>query len=406
MKLKKLEKYYDKLLFSCKYLEIKENGLYYLKGKNGVGKSTLLKMISGQDTHYIGKIEEINSCSFYQQNTLFLPNLTFKQSLDLIEPYNKSTVKELLDLLKVSHLVNKKSTDISIGEKQRLELILALAKESNLYLLDEPFSSLNSSYINELGKYLKKISSYKIIIISSHTDLPFYPTGIITISHKKIDMLKQEKGMINDNYQCFNKSKTSCKKLKYFIFNKGLFLLNYINLISTFVLLFTSLNLKKELFKNIEKQNNFSLVYVIEKYNKEGNMEQFLSNLGNYNCTNDYCYFSLKGNRKTLDKLNNDYPYLHFYSLETEAIDNIMIKLENLIDKVELLLLMAFLFSLIIIIFSEVLSYILNIKKHRILKHHLSLYWQYLFLYYSLIVLSSFLFSKILVKILYKFLLS
>ncbi len=406
MKLEKIEKYYDKFLFSCQFLEINKNGIYYLKGKNGVGKSTLLKMISGQDLNYEGQIKEVTSVSIYQQNSLFLPHLTFKQNLDLIEPYNKNIVQELLNLLEVAHLTNKKSSCLSLGEKQRLELILALSKDVSIYLLDEPFSSLNSKYINEIKTFLEKMSLQKIIIISSHTKLSFSFTGIISISNRKIELIKQQEGIVNTKTFSNNKNKISLKKLKYFIFNKGLFFLSFINLISAFALLLISLNFQKEIFKNIEKENNFTNVYVIEKYNREGNVDQFLSSLRNYECHNNICSFQLKGNQETLNKLNKEYPYLYFYSLENEAIDNIKIKLENILQKFEYILLITFLFSFMIIFLSEFLSYILNKKKHLILKYHLDQYWQYLIIYYAILILSSFLISKILVKILYKFLLS
>lgn len=162
-------------------MSVRKNSVYGLLGPNGAGKSTLLKMITGiirptsgevlynnhpwtrKDLLNIGSL--IESPPLYENLTAF-ENLKVRGTLMGISTNKCNEVLQEMDLMDAK---NKKTSDFSLGMKQRLGIALALLNNPQLLILDEPTNGLDPFGIEELRKMIRTFAESGIsVIISSH----------------------------------------------------------------------------------------------------------------------------------------------------------------------------------------------------------------------------------------------
>jgi len=155
-------------------LEVHPGELLVLLGPNGAGKTTLLNVIAGL-VSYEGSVlfdgapvdavpARERKVGYVFQDLLLFPHLDVisniaygLQNTDLSKIERDARVRELLDLLVISHLSTRYPAMLSGGEKQRVALARALAPHPRILLLDEPFSSLDSRTSNFLREELKRL---------------------------------------------------------------------------------------------------------------------------------------------------------------------------------------------------------------------------------------------------------
>lgn len=162
-------------------------------GESGCGKSTLLKLIYGL-LHTDGKITW-NSKELLGPKFNLVPGEPFikylAQDFDLMLPLSaaenvgkhlsnlypikkKRRIQELLEVVEMEDLANKKAKLLSGGQQQRIALARALAKEPDLLLLDEPFSHIDHFRKNNLRRklfsYLKEKNITCIVATHDSTD--------------------------------------------------------------------------------------------------------------------------------------------------------------------------------------------------------------------------------------------
>lgn len=167
-------------------ISIRRGSIYGLVGNNGAGKTTFLKILSGQTNATSGTFEMLGAvgekaCRKVRKHTGaiienpgFYPKLTAKQNLEYYRRQRgipgKDTVEQMLELVGLSHAANKKYENMSLGMKQRLGLALALMGEPEFLILDEPINGLDPAGIMEIRSLLLKLNREKnvTILISSH----------------------------------------------------------------------------------------------------------------------------------------------------------------------------------------------------------------------------------------------
>jgi ABC-type multidrug transport system fused ATPase/permease subunit len=170
-------------------LKIKKNQILGLYGGSGVGKTTLVNVITGLIKPDSGKIYVnnklveknlylLNKISFISQK-FFLINDTIKENICFGHKYNKRKVldsliaAQALDFLKkkkltLTSIIAEDGQGFSSGQKQRLALARALYPNPQILILDEATNSLDLETERSILSGFKKIKKEKIIIIISH----------------------------------------------------------------------------------------------------------------------------------------------------------------------------------------------------------------------------------------------
>ena len=200
----------------------KEGDIICLLGPSGIGKTTILRTIAGLEKIGNGSIElngkiisskkvnvepeDRNISLAFQENSLF-PHYTIEKNILLGTERNKGkkdqkiSLKEIIELLNISQILNKYPHQISAGEAQRASLARSLITQPDLLLLDEPLSNVDQSFKEEIQVRLKKIlNTLKIttIIVTHDSYEAFY------LGSKCGIILNKELKQFDDPYKVYH----------------------------------------------------------------------------------------------------------------------------------------------------------------------------------------------------------
>ncbi|MBN2468832.1 MAG: ABC transporter ATP-binding protein [Deltaproteobacteria bacterium] len=156
-------------------LRIEEHDFFILMGPTGAGKTVLLEALAGLIPATAGKIfigkkditrlpPEKRDVSIVYQDFALFPHLTVRENITYGLHFHKIGTAEskkrlscMLELLNLSHLQKRVPTNLSGGEKQRVSLARALMVNPKVLLLDEPLSSLDPGFREEVRNMIKKL---------------------------------------------------------------------------------------------------------------------------------------------------------------------------------------------------------------------------------------------------------
>lgn len=189
--------------------DIQKGDLITLYGPSGTGKTSVLRMLAGLMNPDHGSImvngqawfdakKGINMApqkrglGFLFQDYALFPNMTVRQNLNfaLTKTQDGSIVSELLDIMELTGLENRKPELLSGGQKQRVALARALVPQPAILLLDEPLSALDIGMRSRLQGYiLEAHKRYELTTLLVSHDV----SEILRLSHK---MLVLEGGKI------------------------------------------------------------------------------------------------------------------------------------------------------------------------------------------------------------------
>lgn len=165
-------------------LSFKSGKIYCFYGKNGSGKSVLLKIICGLykpdngDILFDKKNYNLNNMFVPNVRALiekpsFFPNLSGFENLKLLANIqNRITDDEILDALKKVNLFDdkdKKYSKYSLGMKQKLGIAQVIMEDPNVIILDEPFNGIDVESTEKIINIIKDLKrKNKLIIITTH----------------------------------------------------------------------------------------------------------------------------------------------------------------------------------------------------------------------------------------------
>ncbi|MBU4528335.1 MAG: ABC transporter ATP-binding protein [Hoeflea sp.] len=158
-------------------VDIRENEFFTLLGPSGCGKTTLLRLIAGFEQPTSGEVlldgEDLSAKPPYQRpvNTVFqnyalFPHMTVAENISfglemLGRPKDqiKSVTANMLRLVQLEAMADRRITQISGGQQQRVALARALAPQPKVLLLDEPLSALDLQLRKEMQLELKRLQT-------------------------------------------------------------------------------------------------------------------------------------------------------------------------------------------------------------------------------------------------------
>ncbi len=183
-------------LFDNFSFRLDTNGVYLLRGANGVGKTTLLKLIKGILLPDQGSIRFQNKEVCFgdvayidSNNRSFFHRLSVWQNIDYFSALNKHFVEKdrVFNLLRnfgMSNLLLTEFSKLSSGQMQIIAFIRAVCAKPNILLMDESLSNLDASRITQVCAHLSQfvVEKSKIVILCSHDkNLPIKFSGVIDL---------------------------------------------------------------------------------------------------------------------------------------------------------------------------------------------------------------------------------
>lgn len=167
-------------------LHVKKGRVYGLLGRNGAGKTTIMKMILGLASITSGEVDVFGKNIKGREKRVyprigaiietpgFYPNLTGTENLEIFAKLRGTAaphaVKNALEIVGLPYKDKKLFSKYSLGMKQRLGIANAILHDPELLILDEPTNGLDPIGIAEVRDFIKELSAAqgKTILISSH----------------------------------------------------------------------------------------------------------------------------------------------------------------------------------------------------------------------------------------------
>ena len=203
-------------------LTIPKGKIIGLLGKNGMGKTTLIKLINDLLTPTSGEIlingknpgvQSKKVISYLPERTYLDKGMTVKQVLKYFEEFydnfNRERAEKLLKDLDLE--INKKISHMSKGMQEKLQLILVMSREAELYILDEPLGGVDPAtrdYI--LDTILSNFKEGASVLISTHLiadierildDVIFIDKGEIKLTSSADELRKKENASIDEIFR-------------------------------------------------------------------------------------------------------------------------------------------------------------------------------------------------------------
>lgn len=169
------KRYKDKNVLKDINVDIKLGEVTVLLGPSGVGKTTLLRLITGQET-FEGSIEcpdKVFNCQIpfpivFQDDQQLLPWLNIRENIIL--PHEHKDLNRIIEMVGIEDSLELYPNELSGGMRQRVAIARALMCHSELLIMDEPFNALDIHLRSKLQNMIKEINQklQKTILFVTH----------------------------------------------------------------------------------------------------------------------------------------------------------------------------------------------------------------------------------------------
>jgi molybdate transport system ATP-binding protein len=192
--------------------KIKSGSFISIFGPSGAGKTTLIRIIAGLDkidngfinfdnTIWINTKQNINlnpqqrKVGMVFQNSALFPNMTSIQNLEyaLTKGQSNQIIKELIEIIELKDILDKKPNQLSGGQQQKVALARALVQMPKVLLLDEPLSAIDDEMRLKLQDYILRVhKKYKLTtFLISHNVAEVFKLSDIVLKINNGQLIKK-----------------------------------------------------------------------------------------------------------------------------------------------------------------------------------------------------------------------
>ena len=173
LKLLKIEKSFgEKKVLSETSLSVKKGDCVMLFGMSGCGKTTLLRIAAGLEKQDKGTVEKSGETAVVFAEPRLFPTATVLENVTAVMHGDKKEAKKrasaILEAFGLGGAEKLYPSELSTGMAARVSLARAVAYDADIYLMDEPFKSLDAEIKRSVISYLKTFLSDKAVMIISH----------------------------------------------------------------------------------------------------------------------------------------------------------------------------------------------------------------------------------------------
>ncbi len=178
-------------LFENLSLSFPQYGMIGFFGPSGCGKTTLAKMIAKLDNDYQGSIRGNKAVVYISDHVHLFDELTVSEHLKMVET-TPSIMDEPLNAFGLINESDKKTKVLSIGQRKRLALLLALHRNARILILDEISSGLDQTIRNAIMPYVQRYASNHLVIWISHDEyeMDHYMDGVVDFTKSSLSIVQ------------------------------------------------------------------------------------------------------------------------------------------------------------------------------------------------------------------------
>ncbi|MGX7112239.1 ABC transporter ATP-binding protein [Gemella cuniculi] len=174
MKIKNLSKRYEDIIFQNVSYDFEKGKVYSIFGENGIGKTTLLKIIAKQIPYDNGEVI-LSSKEMVFISDSIIP-FQYMTGVEFIEysikmkklKIDRNEIDKLFRAFRIEDAKDKIIIDYSKGMKFKLIIILVLAIKPTILLMDEPFVDVDISTIEQIKDIFEDFKKDRLIVLTTH----------------------------------------------------------------------------------------------------------------------------------------------------------------------------------------------------------------------------------------------